>query len=83
MNKPAMYKSHSMINHLKLASIIAGTLSLTACINLAPYFRPPEAPVPATFGTVDNDQKAITELAIKSPIPKTITRSRMAWFWAC
>lgn len=57
-----MGKLHSMNHHLKLPALIACSLSLTACINLAPFFSPPEAPVPATFGTVNNDQKAITEL---------------------
>ncbi len=57
-----MGKLHSMSHYLKLPALIACSLSLTACINLAPFFSPPEAPVPATFGTVDNGQKAITEL---------------------
>lgn len=61
-----MSKLHSMSHHLKLPALIACSLSLTACINLAPFFSPPEAPVPATFGTVENDEKAITELGWQS-----------------
>ncbi|MFD1123623.1 efflux transporter outer membrane subunit [Methylophilus flavus] len=58
--------SNRMRHPLKLSALILSSLSLTACINLAPYFRPPEAPVPATLGTVDNDQKALTELGWQS-----------------
>jgi NodT family efflux transporter outer membrane factor (OMF) lipoprotein len=58
--------SNRMRHPLKLSALIVCSLSLTACINLAPYFRPPEAPVPATLGTVDNDQKALTELGWQS-----------------
>jgi NodT family efflux transporter outer membrane factor (OMF) lipoprotein len=58
--------SNRMRHPLKLSALIVCSLSLTACINLAPYFRPPEAPVPSTLGTVDNDQKALTELGWQS-----------------
>jgi NodT family efflux transporter outer membrane factor (OMF) lipoprotein len=58
--------SNRMRHPLKLSALILSSLSLAACINLAPYFRPPEAPVPATLGTVDNDQKALTELGWQS-----------------
>lgn len=57
-----MSKLHAMSQYFKQAALISCSLSLTACINLAPFFSPPEAPVPATYGTVDNGQKALTEL---------------------
>jgi NodT family efflux transporter outer membrane factor (OMF) lipoprotein len=58
--------SNLMRHPLKLSALIVCSLSLTACINLAPFFSPPEAPVPATLGTVDNDQKVLTELGWQS-----------------
>lgn len=61
-----MSKPHAMSQYFKQAALITCSLSLTACINLAPFFSPPEAPVPATYGTVDNDQKALTELGWQS-----------------
>ncbi|WP_229006945.1 efflux transporter outer membrane subunit [Methylophilus sp. Leaf408] len=61
-----MSKPHAMSQYFKEAALITCSLSLTACINLAPFFSPPEAPVPATYGTVDNDQKALTELGWQS-----------------
>lgn len=61
-----MSKLQAMSHHLKLTAIIAGTCSLTACINLAPFFSPPQAPVPATFGNVNNEQKPLTELGWQS-----------------
>lgn len=61
-----MSKLHAMSQYFKQAALISCSLSLTACINLAPFFSPPEAPVPATYGTVDNDQKALTELGWQS-----------------
>ncbi|WP_156376550.1 efflux transporter outer membrane subunit [Methylophilus sp. Leaf414] len=61
-----MSKLHAMSQYFKQAALITCSLLLTACINLAPFFSPPEAPVPATFGTVDNDQKALTELGWQS-----------------
>jgi NodT family efflux transporter outer membrane factor (OMF) lipoprotein len=61
-----MSKPHAMRQYFKQAALITCSLSLTACINLAPFFSPPEAPVPATYGTVDNDQKALTELGWQS-----------------
>ena len=57
------------LNFMLLAKhlvLVAGSLALTACINLAPFFSPPEAPVPATLGTVTTDQKPLTEVSWQS-----------------
>lgn len=54
-----------MLN-IKHMALIAGSLALTACINLAPFYSRPEAPVPATFGNAPAEQKAVTELAWQS-----------------
>ena len=59
MNKSTM---HKLLPLLKLPAVIAGSLTLTACINLAPFYSRPEAPVPATLGTVATDEKALTDL---------------------
>lgn len=54
-----------MLN-IKHMALIAGSLALTACINLAPFYSRPEAPVPATFGNAPAEQQALTELAWQS-----------------
>lgn len=54
-----------MLN-IRYMALIAGSLALTACINLAPFYSRPEAPVPATFGNAPSEQKAVTELAWQS-----------------
>ncbi|WP_176755232.1 efflux transporter outer membrane subunit [Methylophilus rhizosphaerae] len=47
-------------------ALIATSLVLTSCIDLAPFYQRPAAPVPATFGQAEADQKALTELAWRS-----------------
>ena len=47
-------------------ALTASALSLTACIDLAPFYQRPAAPVPATFGQPDANQKALSELAWRS-----------------
>ena len=51
-----------------LAGLLALTLSLGGCIDLAPFYTRPAAPVPATLGNTQNDQKAFTELSWQSLI---------------
>ncbi|MGP1717595.1 MAG: efflux transporter outer membrane subunit [Methylophilus sp.] len=51
---------------VKYLALVAGTLLLTACINLAPFYSPPEAPVPATLGTPAIKQKPLTEVGWQS-----------------
>lgn len=46
--------------------LTATALSLTGCIDLAPFYQRPAAPVPATFGQADANQKALSELAWRS-----------------
>ena len=65
-SKLAMNKLHFILNPLKLATLLAGALALTACINLAPFYSRPEAPVPATLGDVANEQKALAEIKWQS-----------------
>jgi NodT family efflux transporter outer membrane factor (OMF) lipoprotein len=43
-----------------------GALALSACINLAPFYSQPEAPVPASLGTVSTEQKPLTEVSWQS-----------------
>lgn len=47
-------------------ALTASALSLNACIDLAPFYQRPAAPVPATFGQTDANQKALSELAWRS-----------------
>jgi NodT family efflux transporter outer membrane factor (OMF) lipoprotein len=61
-----MHKHYSMIKKLQYIALISGTLSLTACIDLAPFYTRPAAPVPASFGNAEADQKAFTDLAWQS-----------------
>lgn len=50
----------------KLAGLLALTLSLSGCIDLAPFYTRPAAPVPATLGTAQSDLKAFTDLPWQS-----------------
>lgn len=61
-----MSKRHIMRPPLQRLLLIAIPLSLTACINLAPFYSRPEAPVPASFGTVAAEQKPLTDLGWQS-----------------
>ena len=52
----------------KLAGLLALTLSLSSCIDLAPFYTRPAAPVPATLGNAASDPKAFTDLPWQSYI---------------
>ena len=52
----------------KLAGLLALSLSLSSCIDLAPFYTRPAAPVPATLGNAASDQKAFTDLPWQSYI---------------
>lgn len=52
----------------KLAVLLALSLSLSSCIDLAPFYTRPAAPVPATLGNAASDQKAFTDLPWQSYI---------------
>lgn len=43
-----------------LASLLALTLGLSGCIDLAPFYKRPEAPVPASLGQPPADDKAFS-----------------------
>jgi len=49
-----------------LAGLLVLTFSLSGCIDLAPFYTRPAAPVPATLGHAQSDQKAFTELSWQS-----------------
>jgi NodT family efflux transporter outer membrane factor (OMF) lipoprotein len=51
---------------LKHLAWMPGALALSACINLAPFYSQPEAPVPASLGTVSTEQKPLTEVSWQS-----------------
>lgn len=51
-----------------LAGLLALTLSLGGCIDLAPFYTRPAAPVPATQGNTQGDQKAFSDLPWQSLI---------------
>ncbi|MFD0912050.1 efflux transporter outer membrane subunit [Methylophilus luteus] len=51
---------------LKHLAWMPGALALSACINLAPFYNQPEAPVPASLGTVNTEQKPLTEVSWQS-----------------
>jgi NodT family efflux transporter outer membrane factor (OMF) lipoprotein len=51
---------------LKHLAWMPGALALSACINLAPFYSQPEAPVPASLGTVSAEQKPLTEVSWQS-----------------
>jgi NodT family efflux transporter outer membrane factor (OMF) lipoprotein len=49
-----------------LAGLLILTLSLSGCIDLSPFYTRPAAPVPATLGNTQADQKALTDLPWQS-----------------
>ena len=61
-----MTKRPLVMKLLHYFALTASALSLTACIDLAPFYQRPAAPVPATFGQPDANQKALSELAWRS-----------------
>lgn len=65
MNK-ALMTPQQTLPAFRYMALIATSLALTSCIDLAPFYQRPAAPVPATFGQAEADQKALTELAWRS-----------------
>ncbi|MGQ2965962.1 efflux transporter outer membrane subunit [Methylophilus sp.] len=51
---------------LKTLLWMTGPLALSACINLAPFYSQPEAPVPASLGTLTTEQQPLTEVSWQS-----------------
>ncbi|SDK41604.1 outer membrane protein, multidrug efflux system [Methylophilus rhizosphaerae] len=69
MNKALMTPQQiplPLVPAFRYMALIATSLVLTSCIDLAPFYQRPAAPVPATFGQAEADQKALTELAWRS-----------------
>lgn len=61
-----MTKRMLTLHSKTLAGLLALALSLSGCIDLAPFYTRPAAPVPATLGNTQSDQKAFTELPWQS-----------------
>lgn len=69
MNKVLMTPQQTplpLMSAFRYMALIATSLVLSSCIDLAPFYQRPAAPVPATFGQAEADQKALTELAWRS-----------------
>jgi len=63
-----MTKRMMTLKPTTLALLVALSLSLGGCIDLAPFYTRPAAPVPASVGNAQSDQKAFTDLPWQSLI---------------
>lgn len=56
-----MHKPMKILSTKQIAGLLGLTLGLSGCIDLAPFYSRPSAPVPSTLGKASSDQQAFID----------------------